>query len=266
MTRPRDVPAFGPPLPPGATFPHGPALGDFLLAKIVNGQNAARKAAGSAPAGAQERHLALRQLVATWQSATPLDGPAPRFSFITLGGKKKERSRPAGQANLHAAGGVAWPAAVAGVACLLAVSQETVVLVEEDTGEVVFNCSCRDVIGWSVVRGEGKLYYQRGERVTFSLQDEGRDLSQRLQVTSCSSPPLSLWERECVCVCVCLFMNACVCVCLYMNACVCVFVFVCINCVHVCIIVCVCVCVCLKVCVCVSLCVCVCLNVCVCVS
>ena len=229
MTRPRDVPAFGPPLPPGATFPHGPALGDFLLAKIVNGQNAARKAAGSAPAGAQERHLALRQLVATWQSATPLDGPAPRFSFITLGGKKKERSRPAGQANLHAAGGVAWPAAVAGVACLLAVSQETVVLVEEDTGEVVFNCSCRDVIGWSVVRGEGKLYYQRGERVTFSLQDEGRDLSQRLQVTSCSSPPLSLWERECVCVCVCVFVYECVCVCVFVYECVCVCICVCLH-------------------------------------
>ena len=188
VARPRDVPAFGPPLPPGATFPHGPSLEDFLLAKIINGQNAARKAAGSAPGAAHQRHLALRQLVVTWQSATPLDGPAPRFSFISLGGKKKERSKPLGHAHLHSAGGVAWAAAAGGMACLLAVSRELVVLVGEETGEVLFSCYCRDVIGWSVARGGWKLYFQRGDRMMFSLQDDGLELSQRLQVTSCSHP------------------------------------------------------------------------------
>ena len=48
-----------------------------------------------------------------------------------------------------------------GVACLLAVSQETVALADE-AGEVLFNCACRDVIGWSVARGEGRIYFRRG--------------------------------------------------------------------------------------------------------
>lgn len=36
VCRARDVPAFGPPLPPGGTCAKSQALRDFLLAKIIN--------------------------------------------------------------------------------------------------------------------------------------------------------------------------------------------------------------------------------------
>lgn len=41
----KDVPPFGPPLPPGAIFDKGLAFKDFLLAKLVNGERACYQAA-----------------------------------------------------------------------------------------------------------------------------------------------------------------------------------------------------------------------------
>ena len=41
VSRSKSVPMFGPPLPPGGRFAKSRAFADFLLAKIVNAENAA---------------------------------------------------------------------------------------------------------------------------------------------------------------------------------------------------------------------------------
>lgn len=43
VTRSKEVPVFGPPIPAGATFPKGRAFVDFLLAKIINAEHAAHR-------------------------------------------------------------------------------------------------------------------------------------------------------------------------------------------------------------------------------
>ncbi|KAM4603434.1 signal-induced proliferation-associated 1-like protein 2 isoform 2-T2 [Polymixia lowei] len=204
VTRSKDVPPFGPPIPSGLMFPNSPAFRDFLLAKMINAENAVHKSDKFRAMAMRTRQEYLKDLAENFVSATPLDCSAAKFSFITLGGKKKERTRPRRNAHLQSSGAVTWGVVArhsnqsADVGCLLAVSNEFVVLIEETSKEVGFNCYCRDVIGWSVMSGSIKLFYGRGECVVFSAQegcwDDVREITQRLEVVSrgCETMELTL--------------------------------------------------------------------------
>ncbi|KAM4594154.1 signal-induced proliferation-associated 1-like protein 2 isoform 2-T3 [Fundulus diaphanus] len=190
----RGIPSFGPTIPAGWTFPASSAFRDFLLTKIINAKHATCKAQSSIARASRARQEQLKQLVDTCVTLTPLDFSNVKFSFISLGGKKKERSAPQPQAYLQSSGGLTWSATVrdpsssAAVACQLAISSELVVLIEEAGRKVVFNCSCRDVIGWSAAHGSIKLFYQRGLCVMFSTRDgrweDSQKITQRLQLVT----------------------------------------------------------------------------------
>ncbi|KAM3865353.1 signal-induced proliferation-associated 1-like protein 2 [Diretmus argenteus] len=194
VTRSKDVPSFGPPIPPGLMFPNSPAFRDFLLAKMINAEHAAHKSDKFRAMAMRTRQEYLKDLAENFVTATPVDCSAAKFSFITLGGKKKERTRPRRNAHLQSAGAVTWAVVArdfsqsADIGCLLAISNEFVVLIEEASKEVVFNCYCRDVIGWSVMSGSIKLFYERGECIVFSTQegcwDDVREITQRLEIVS----------------------------------------------------------------------------------
>ncbi|NWV01030.1 SI1L3 protein, partial [Upupa epops] len=51
------------------------------------------------------------------------------------------------------------------IPCILGVSSLLLVLVDLDAKEVVFNCFCRDVIGWSLETPALKIFYGRGDHV-----------------------------------------------------------------------------------------------------
>uniref|UniRef100_A0A3P8YKJ9 Signal induced proliferation associated 1 like 2 n=1 Tax=Esox lucius TaxID=8010 RepID=A0A3P8YKJ9_ESOLU len=204
VTRSKDVPAFGPPIPQGVLFPKSAVFRDFLLAKMINGENAVHKSDKFRAMAMRTRHEYLKDLAENFVSATPVDSSAAKFSFITLAGKKKERSRPRRNAHLQSYGAVTW-AVVArdfgqstDIGCLLAVSNEFVVLIEEASNEVVFNCYCRDVLGWSPASGTVRLFYERGECVVFSAQDgcwdDIREITQRLEIVTrgCETMDLTL--------------------------------------------------------------------------
>ncbi|XP_035986059.1 signal-induced proliferation-associated 1-like protein 2 isoform X2 [Fundulus heteroclitus] len=190
----RGIPSFGPTIPAGWTFPASSAFRDFLLTKIINAKHATCKAQSSIAKASRARQEQLKQLVDTCVTLTPLDFSNVRFSFISLGGKKKERSAPQPQAYLQSSGGLTWsvtvrdPSSSAAVACQLAISSELVVLIEEAGRKVVFNCACRDVIGWSAAHGSIKLFYQHGLRVMFSTRDgrweDSQEITQRLQMVT----------------------------------------------------------------------------------
>lgn len=188
------MPAFGPSIPKGVMFPKSAVFRDFLLAKVINGENAVHKSEKFRVMATRTRHEYLKDLAENYTSATPVDTSGAKFSFITLGAKRKERSRPRLNAHLHSAGAITWSVVAwdnsqsTDIGCLLAVSREFVALIEEASKEVVFNCYCRDVIGWSssCLAGRVKLFYERGECVVFSVQDgcpeEVREVTQRLEV------------------------------------------------------------------------------------
>ncbi|NXL40678.1 SI1L3 protein, partial [Glaucidium brasilianum] len=51
------------------------------------------------------------------------------------------------------------------ISCILGISNEFVVLLDLSAKEVVFNCFCGDVIGWSVDASTLKIFYGRGDHV-----------------------------------------------------------------------------------------------------
>ncbi|KAK5622620.1 hypothetical protein CRENBAI_000472 [Crenichthys baileyi] len=190
----RGIPPFGPSIPPGWMLPASSAFRDFLLTKIINATHATRKSESFVTMATCARQEQLKRLVETFVTLTPLDCSNVRFSFISLGGKKKERLARQPQAYLHSAGALTWsvtvrdPSSSAAVACQLAISSSLVVLIEEVGRKVVFNCFCRDVIGWSAAHGSFKLFYQHGLCVPFSTRDgrweDSQEITQRLQLVT----------------------------------------------------------------------------------
>ncbi|KAI4889735.1 hypothetical protein NFI96_003432 [Prochilodus magdalenae] len=200
VSRSKDVPPFGPPIPKGVTFPKSAVFRDFLLAKVINGENAAHKSEKFRAMATRTRQEYLKDLAENFVSTTTVDS-AVKFSFITLGAKKKERIKPRKDAHLHSVGAVTWSVVARDfgqsmdVECLLGISNEFIVLIEEESKNVVFNCSCRDVIGWTSGVMSIKIFYERGECVMLSAQDscgeDVREIVQRLEVSTvlASCPP-----------------------------------------------------------------------------
>uniref|UniRef100_A0A4W4E6U7 Rap-GAP domain-containing protein n=1 Tax=Electrophorus electricus TaxID=8005 RepID=A0A4W4E6U7_ELEEL len=152
VTRSKDIPLFGPLFPKGARFPRSLAFRDFLLAKAVNAENAAEKSEKFRSMATRTRQEYLKDLAENYVTTTPIES-STKFQLLSLGGKRKDKLKGAKGAELHSAGALVW--AVSAIQenggpklpCLLGVSAESVVLIERCTKMVVFNCSCRDVIG-----------------------------------------------------------------------------------------------------------------------
>uniref|UniRef100_A0A3Q3XG23 Rap-GAP domain-containing protein n=1 Tax=Mola mola TaxID=94237 RepID=A0A3Q3XG23_MOLML len=203
VTRSKDIPLFGPLFPKGARFPRSLALRDFLLAKAVNAENAAEKSEKFRSMATRTRQEYLKDLAENYVTTTPIDS-STKFPLLSLGGKRKDKLKGAKGAELHSAGALVWAVMVnrreegeAGelrLPCLLGVSAESVVLIERCTRRVVFNCSCRDVIGWKVVTEtkEGTpcldIFYERGESVSISMMESQtediREVVQRLELVT----------------------------------------------------------------------------------
>uniref|UniRef100_A0A1A8S7G4 Signal-induced proliferation-associated 1 n=2 Tax=Nothobranchius rachovii TaxID=451742 RepID=A0A1A8S7G4_9TELE len=197
VTRSKDIPLFGPLFPKGARFPRSPAFRDFLLAKVVNAENAAEKSEKFRSMATRTRQEYLKDLAENYVTTTTIDSTT-KFPLLSLGSKRKDKMKGAKGAELHSAGALVWAVMVnrgdeweAGepkLPCLLGVSAESVVLIERCSRRVVFNCSCRDVIGWKAVTEtkEGgpslDIYYERGESVSISvLENQAEDIKEVVQ-------------------------------------------------------------------------------------
>ncbi|XP_041645382.1 signal-induced proliferation-associated 1-like protein 2 isoform X3 [Cheilinus undulatus] len=203
VSRSKDVPPFGPPIPKSVTFPKSAVFRDFLLAKVINGENAAHKSEKFRAMATRTRQEYLKDLAENFVSTTTIDN-AVKFSFITLGAKKKEKVKPRKDAHLFSVGAITWSVQArdfgqsADVDCLLGISNEFIVLIEEESKNVVFNCSCRDVIGWTSGIMSIKIFYERGECIMLSAHDncgeDIREMVQRLEITTrgCETSEMTL--------------------------------------------------------------------------
>uniref|UniRef100_A0A8I3WTR9 Signal induced proliferation associated 1 like 1 n=1 Tax=Callithrix jacchus TaxID=9483 RepID=A0A8I3WTR9_CALJA len=202
VTRSRDVPSFGPPIPKGVTFPKSNVFRDFLLAKVINAENAAHKSEKFRAMATRTRQEYLKDLAEKNVTNTPID-PSGKFPFISLASKKKEKSKPYPGAELSSMGAIVWVVRAKDYSkameldCLLGISNEFIVLIEQETKSVVFNCSCRDVIGWTSTDTSLKIFYERGECVSvesFINNEEIKEIVKRLQFVSkgCESVEMTL--------------------------------------------------------------------------
>ncbi|XP_076156477.1 signal-induced proliferation-associated 1-like protein 1 isoform X3 [Alosa pseudoharengus] len=204
VTRSRDVPSFGPPVPRGVTFPKSTVFRDFLLAKVVNAENAAHKSDKFRAMATRTRQEYLRDLAERHVTATPVE-PAGKFPFISLAHRKRERSRPYSGAELRGPGALTWlvhaedQTAGAERECVLAVSSELLLLLDRQAKAVVFSCAVRDVIGWSLGSPASmKIFYERGESVSLrSINNNTEDFGEvvkRLELLSkgCQTTEMTL--------------------------------------------------------------------------
>ncbi|XP_039994715.1 signal-induced proliferation-associated 1-like protein 2 isoform X6 [Xiphias gladius] len=203
VSRSKDVPPFGPPIPKSVTFPKSAVFRDFLLAKVINGENAAHKSEKFRAMATRTRQEYLKDLAENFVSTATIDS-AVKFSFITLGAKKKEKVKPRKDAHLFSVGAITWSvrardySQTMDVDCLLGISNEFIVLIEEDSKNVVFNCSCRDVIGWTSGIMSIKIFYERGECIMLSAHDncgeDIREMVQRLEMVTrgCETSEMTL--------------------------------------------------------------------------
>ncbi|EGV93009.1 Signal-induced proliferation-associated 1-like protein 3 [Cricetulus griseus] len=180
VTRSKDAPPFGPPIPNGTTFRKSDVFRDFLLAKVINAENAAHKSDKFHTMATRTRQEYLKDLAESCVSNTPIDSSG-KFTLISLTSKKKEKTKARAGAEQHSAGAIAWR-----IDCILGISNEFVVLLDLRTKEVVFNCYCGDVIGWTPDSSTLKIFYGRGDHI-FLQAAEGsvediRDIVQRLKV------------------------------------------------------------------------------------
>ncbi|XP_048340019.1 signal-induced proliferation-associated 1-like protein 1 isoform X2 [Sphaerodactylus townsendi] len=203
VTRSRDVPSFGPPIPKGITFPKSNVFRDFLLAKVINAENAAHKSEKFRAMATRTRQEYLKDLAEKNVTNTSID-PSGKFPFISLASKKKEKSKPHPGVELHSSGSVVWTLHAKDYSkgvdldCLLGISNEFVIIIEQDTKSVVFNCSCRDVIGWTSTDTSVKIFYERGECVYVenfkSNTEDIKEIVKRLELVTkgCESVEMTL--------------------------------------------------------------------------
>ncbi|XP_043075370.1 signal-induced proliferation-associated 1-like protein 1 isoform X6 [Puntigrus tetrazona] len=191
VARSRDVPAFGPPIPEDATFPKSTVFRDFLLAKVINAENAAHKSDKFRAMATRTRQEYLRDLAERHVTSTPID-PSGKFPFISLAHKRKEKTRPYSGAELRSPGSISWPVyaedhgAGGELEALLAISNDFLVLVDPEAKAVVFNCAVRDVIGWTLGSPASmKIYYERGENISLrsinNNTEDFREVIKRLE-------------------------------------------------------------------------------------
>ncbi|XP_017548064.1 signal-induced proliferation-associated 1-like protein 1 isoform X1 [Pygocentrus nattereri] len=191
VARSRDVPAFGPPIPEGVNFPKSTIFRDFLLAKVINAENAAHKSDKFRAMATRTRQEYLRDLAERHVTSTPID-PSGKFPFISLAHKRKEKSRPYPGAELRSPGAITWPVyaedhgAGGELEALLAISNDFLILVDPEAKAVVFNCAVRDVIGWTMGSPASmKIFYERGENISLrsinNNTEDFREVVKRLE-------------------------------------------------------------------------------------
>uniref|UniRef100_A0A3P8SET5 Signal-induced proliferation-associated 1 like 1 n=1 Tax=Amphiprion percula TaxID=161767 RepID=A0A3P8SET5_AMPPE len=185
VTRSKDVPSFGPPIPEGVTFPKSSVFRDFLLAKVINAENAAHKSHKFRAMATRTRQEYLRDLAERHTTSTPID-PSGKFPFISLAHKKKEKSRPYGGAELRSHGAVTWLVHAEDhgnggeLEALLSISNDFLILLDQEAKAVVFNCATKDVIGWTPSSPASlRIFYERGENVSLrSISNNTEDFKE----------------------------------------------------------------------------------------
>nr|CAB3266077.1 signal-induced proliferation-associated 1-like protein 1 [Phallusia mammillata] len=196
VTRSRNIPRFGPPIPECSMFPNSTAFREFLLTKIINGENMAHTAGKFKAMAMNTRQEYLRDLCINYTTQNGLDTNAKfgRFSISAASrkirdNKEKQKLRPTPE--ILSRGALSWHVNVTDystsdiVPCLLGMSDCVLTIIEISSRQLIFSIPCQAVLGWTVPLPSGDLhsykrslhvYYGRGERVSVQIDDvESRD-------------------------------------------------------------------------------------------
>ncbi|XP_029467772.1 signal-induced proliferation-associated protein 1 [Rhinatrema bivittatum] len=203
VSRTKDIPLFGPFIPEENLFPRSATFRDFLLAKAVNAENAAEKSEKFYAMATRTRQEYLRDLATNYVTTTTIESTS-KFALISLGGKKKEKSKGAKGMEMQSAGALVWNVRAwdsrraLELKCLLGISAVFLVLIEGGDRRVIFNCSCRDVLAWTFSETSMDIYYEKGDYISMNVaeeqQEDIKEIVHRLQLVTrgCETRELTL--------------------------------------------------------------------------
>ncbi|KAK0058491.1 signal-induced proliferation-associated 1-like protein 2 [Biomphalaria pfeifferi] len=169
ITRSKDVPPFGPPIPHNCSFKKTQDFVDFLLAKIINAENAAHKSEKFLTMATRTRQEYLKDLAINYVTNTSVDSGSKLSKFGLGSGRKKEKPKQKVIPDMFAKGAIVWKVQVedmgtaSQVECLLAIAADTIVLVEQTNKDVIFTIPSSTVIGWTHQPTSLRLYFGAGE-------------------------------------------------------------------------------------------------------
>ncbi|XP_031845510.2 signal-induced proliferation-associated 1-like protein 2 isoform X1 [Nomia melanderi] len=201
VSRSKEVPIFGPPVPPGATFVKGKAFADFVLAKVINAENAAHRSEKFATMATRTRQEYLKDLATNYSSTTVVD-TGQKFSMLSFSSKKKAPVRPRLSCDASQRGAICWQVILEdsnqNTDCYLGISVDTIVLIEEYSRQIVFVAPCVSVLGWHAQTNSLRLYYHQGECITIHVRgdygerDELMEIVARLRAVTQGAPAIEL--------------------------------------------------------------------------
>ena len=162
VTRSKEVPVFGPPIAPGGIYSKSSDFTEFMLSKIINGENAAHRSDKFKSMAQRTRHEYLKDLAENYSTNTTLNdfssGSSTGSKIVStfFGTGRKSRSfRPIFRADSIIHGAIVWDLVVEDygqskpVDCQLGVSSDTFVIIDETTKEIIFTCPNFSILGWS---------------------------------------------------------------------------------------------------------------------
>ncbi|XP_012543705.2 signal-induced proliferation-associated 1-like protein 2 isoform X2 [Monomorium pharaonis] len=201
VSRSKEVPIFGPPIPQGAAFTKGKAFADFILAKVINAENAAHRSEKFATMATRTRQEYLKDLATNYASTTVVD-TGQKFSMLSFSSKKKTAVRPRLSCDASQRGAICWQVILEdsnqNTDCYLGISIDTIVLIEEHSRQIVFVTPCVSVLGWHAQTNSLRLYHHQGECITIHVRgdygerDELMEIVARLRAVTQGAPASEL--------------------------------------------------------------------------
>lgn len=184
VSRSKEVPVFGPPIRPNAYYSRGKNFADFLLAKVINAENAAHRSEKFATMATRTRQEYLKDLTTNYVTTQLVDTGA-KFSIFPS--KKKDKPKIRFSGDLSQRGAFCWQVVLhdsgqsASIDCFLGISSETFILIEESSRQIVFVTPCKSILGWSTNGNSLRIYHHQGECITLNMRDSG-DRDEQLEV------------------------------------------------------------------------------------
>lgn len=201
VSRSKEVPVFGPPIRGNGIYSKGKSFTEFLLSKVINAENAAHRSEKFATMATRTRQEYLKDLSNNYCTTTLVE-TGTKFSIFGAS-KKKERPRPRFNGSKVQRGAFCWQVVLNDggqlIDAFLGISNDTFVLIEECSRQIVFVTPCKSILGWSTSGSCIRIYHHQSECITLGLRetaerDEQLEVIERLRAVTpgCGAIELSL--------------------------------------------------------------------------
>lgn len=194
VSRSKEMPPFGPPIPEGGVFMKSPQFKNFLLAKIINAENAAHKYCEKFRTLGQRTRLGLlTDLTTDYVTSATLgnlasgsnSGPSGAVKIVSslFSGKKKSQrhyARFCGHSDIQ--GAIVWDVQVKDfgqsnkiIDCILGISASYLIVIEQQTKELLYVSPAEAILGWTSNPAWIKIFCHQAECLLVQIKDPDVD-------------------------------------------------------------------------------------------